>query len=151
MKITKKGEYALRGLLALASVYGEKTLNLREISRQERIPYKFLEQIMTLLKQTDFVESTKGKYGGYALSRPPKTITLGQIIRAVDGPLAPVGTAAKIKKQMQTEERHPGLFFALLEVRDAISDILDKKTLADVCEKSMELAGSKAPFQMYYI
>ena len=64
MKITKRGEYALRTLLALAFVYGQRTLSLREISEQERLPVKFLEQIMMVLKRSDFVESTKGKHGG---------------------------------------------------------------------------------------
>ena len=151
MKITKKGEYALKALLALAFVYGERTINLRQISKQEKISYKFLEQIMILLKKAGFVQSIQGKYGGYSLSRSPKEITLGQVIRTVEGPLSPIGTAAEIKKRIQTEGQHTGLYYALLEVRDAISDILDKKSLADICEKSLELSGSKTPYQMYYI
>lgn len=151
MKITKKGEYALRALLALAYAHGERTLNLREIAKHEKIPYKFLEQIMILLKRTKFVESVKGKFGGYSLARDPKEITLGQIIRAVEGPLAPIGTAVELRRKIQSEEKHPGLFVTLLEVRDAIADILDQKTLAQVCEKSLELSGSKSPYQMYYI
>ena len=150
MKITKKGEYALKALLALAFSYGERTLKLREIAKQEKIPYKFLEQIMILLKKAGLVLSVQGKYGGYSLARPPKEVTLGQIIRNVEGPLSPIGTASEMKKRIQTE-MHPGLYFVLLEVRDAISDILDKKSLADICEKSLQLSGSKSPYQMYYI
>lgn len=151
MKITKKGEYALKALLALSLTYGERTLNLREIAKQEKIPYKFLEQIMILLKKVGFVQSTQGKYGGYALARSPKSITLGEIIRAVEGPLSPIGTVAEIKKRIQAETEHPGLYVALLEVRDAVAEILDKKTLADVCEKSRELSGGKSTYQMYHI
>lgn len=151
MKITKQGEYALKALLALALVHEEKTLSLREISKQEKIPYKFLEQIMRLLKKTGFVQSTKGQYGGYCLARSPKEITLGETIRAVEGPLSPIGTKAEIKKRIQTEEHHPGLYCILLEVRDAIAEILDKKTLVDACEKSLELKSSKSVYQMYYI
>jgi Rrf2 family protein len=150
MKITKKGEYALRTLLALACVYGERTISLREIAEQEKISYKFLEQIMILLKKMRFVESTQGKFGGYALARSPKEITLGEIIRAVEGPIAPIGTTAEIKRKIQSEEKHRGLYQAFLEVRDAISEILDHKTLADVLEQSLELSRSKS-FQMYYI
>src|SRR3990167_7294939 len=116
MKITKKGEYALKTLLALASVYDERTLALREIAKEEKIPYKFLEQIMILLKKTRFVKSTQGKFGGYALARAPKEITLGEIIRAVEGPLSPIGTKTEIKKRIQTEEHHPGLYCILLDV-----------------------------------
>ena len=151
MKITKKGEYALRALLDLSFIYNERTLNLREIAKQEKIPHKFLEQIMMLLKKTGFVQSVQGKYGGYLLARPPKHITLGEIIRAVEGPLSPIGTAAEIKKKIQSQSQHSGLYFIFLEVRNAISEILDKKTLADVCDKSLELTGSKSPYQMYYI
>ncbi len=151
MKLTKKGEYGLKALLALTFVYEDRTLNLREISKLEKIPYKFLEQIMMLLKKTGFVQSVKGKYGGYSLSRSPKKITLGEIIRAVEGPLSPIGTVEEIKKRIRSEEQHPGLYDALLETRNSIADILDKKTLADVCQKSLELTGSKSVYQMYYI
>lgn len=151
MKITKRGEYSLRALLALSLVHGRKTLNLREISQEEKIPYKFLEQIMTLLKRAGFVRSIKGKFGGYLLSRSPKEITFGEVIRAVEGPLAPLETAVEIKKRIQMEENHPGLYCMFLEVRDAIADILDQKTLADVCEKSNELSSAKSTYQMYYI
>ncbi len=151
MKITKTGEYGIRALLALAFAYGQQTINLRKISKQEEIPYKFLEQIMTLLKKSGFVQSTKGKYGGYSLSRSPKKITLGEVIRAVEGPLAPISTTAEIKKRIQSESQHPGFYAALLDVRNAIAEILDKRTLADICEKSLELTGSKSNYQMYYI
>ena len=151
MKVTKKGEYALKALLALSFFYGERTLNLREIAKQEKIPYKFLEQIMLLLRKAGFIQSVQGKYGGYLLSRSPKNITLGEIIRSVEGPLSPIGTAAEIKKQIQSEGQHPGLYYTFLDVRNAIAEILDKKTLADVCDKSLELTGSKSPYQMYYI
>lgn len=152
MKITKKGEYALHALLTLASEYGGKAISLRQIAKQEKIPYKFLEQIMSYLKQSGFVESTQGKQGGYVLARSPKKIKLGEIIRAVEGPLSPIATAEEIKKRILREEHHPGLYVALLEVRDAISKILDHKTLQDVCDKSVELTGSKSSAnQMYYI
>lgn len=151
MKLTKRGEYGLKALLALACVYGQKTLSLREISVQEKLPVKFLEQIMMVLKRNGFVESVKGKHGGYSLSRPPAEIKIGEIIRAVEGPLAPVGTAREIEKKIQKEEHHAGLYSILLDVRNAIADILDKKTLADVCEKSLELARQKPERQMYYI
>jgi len=151
MKITKRGEYALKTLLALAFVYGQRTLSLREISEQERLPVKFLEQIMMVLRRSDFVESTKGKHGGYALSRPPQSITVGEIIRSVDGPLAPVGNAKEIERRIHKEDRHPGLYSTLLDVRNAISDILDHRSLADICTRSLEIGRSSESRQMYYI
>lgn len=151
MKLTKRGEYGLRTLLALACVYGQKTLSLREISVQERLPVKFLEQIMMVLKGNGLVDSVKGKHGGYSLSRPPEEITAGEVIRAVDGPLAPMMTAKEIEKMIQKDDHHPGLYAVLLDVRNAISEILDHKSLADICTKSLELARSKPTRQMYYI
>ena len=151
MKITKRGEYALKALLALAFVYGQKTLSLREISGQEKLPVKFLEQIMMVLKRSELVQSIKGKHGGYSLSRPPEEIAVGEVIRVVDGPLAPVATAQEIERRIQREERHPGLYSILLDVRNAISEILDHKSLADICTKSLELTRSSSTRQMYYI
>lgn len=151
MKITKRGEYGLKTLLALACVYGQRTLSLREISVQEHLPVKFLEQIMMVLKRNRFVDSVKGKHGGYSLSRRPAEITVGEVIRAVDGPLAPIGTAHEIERRIEREEHHAGLYSTLLDVRNAISEILDHKSLADICMRSLELARSKPARQMYYI
>lgn len=151
MKLTKRGEYGLKALLALACVYGQRTLSLREISEQEKLPVKFLEQIMMVFKRNNFVDSVKGKHGGYALARPPAEIKLGEVIRSVDGPLSPIATAEEIAKRIQKDERNPGLYSAFLDVRNAISEILDHKSLADVCTKSLELLNSKETRQMYYI
>jgi Rrf2 family transcriptional regulator, cysteine metabolism repressor len=151
MKVTKKGEYALKFLLALASSYPDKTVSLREISQTEKLPAKFLEQISMILKRSGFITSIKGKHGGYSLSRPPEKIYLGEIIRAIDGPLAPLASAAEIQRKIHKEERHPGLYAILLDVRNAISDILDKKTLADVCDKSLEMNRTRSGSSMYYI
>ena len=151
MKLTKRGEYGLKALLALACVYGQRTLSLREITVQEKLPVKFLEQIMMVFKRNRFVESVKGKHGGYSLSRPPSEITLGEVIRAVDGPLSPIATAEEIQRRIQKDERNPGLYAALFDVRNAISEILDHKSLADICTKSLELLSAKSTRQMYYI
>ncbi|MBI2167709.1 MAG: Rrf2 family transcriptional regulator [Candidatus Omnitrophica bacterium] len=151
MKLTKKGEYALRALLRLSANYPQKSLSLREISERERLPVKFLEQIMMVLKRSGLVESTKGKQGGYTLARRPEEITLGEIIRVIEGPIAPFGTALEIEKRIQKKDPHAGLFACLLEVRNAIAEIVDKKTLADICEKSRELCHSENSHPMYYI
>ncbi len=151
MKITKRGEYGLKTLLALVLVYGQRTLSLREISIHEKLPVKFLEQIMMILKRNELVESVKGKHGGYSLSRPPEEIMVGEVIRAVDGPLSPIATAEEIQKRIQRDDHHPGLYSVLLDVRNAVSDILDHKSLADVCARSRELTRSKPKRQMYYI
>ena len=151
MKLTKRGEYGLKVLLALAQASGEKTLSLRQISIRVRLPVKFLEQIMMTLKRADFVESVKGKHGGYSLSRDPSKITVGEVVRAIDGPLAPIATAKEIERRLERDERHPGLYSLLLDVRNAIAELLDHTSLADICSKSLELAHSRQSRQMYYI
>jgi len=151
VKLTKRGEYGLKALLALSLAHTQRTLSLREISEQEGLPVKFLEQIMMVFKRAGFVESTKGKHGGYVLARAPQDITVGEVVRAVDGPLAPLANAKEIERRIQREERHPGLYSVLLDVRNAISEILDHKSLADICTRSIELASSKQTRQMYYI
>ena len=152
MKITKKGEYSLRSLLVLATTYDSKeTITLREISEREDLPFKFLEQIMMDLKRARLVRSTKGKYGGYALARHPKEITLGEIIRVVDGPLAPILSAEEMEQRIEANDRNSALYTVLLDVRNAIAKILDKRTLADILEISLERSWAKANSQMYYI
>ena len=152
MKITKKGEYALRALTVLAVSYEDKeTLTLREIARRDDLPFKFLEQIMMSLKRAGLIRSAKGKNGGYILARHPKEITLGEVIREVDGPLAPILTAEEMERRVEADDRHAGLYSILLDVRNAISRILDKRTLADMVEISIDRASAKRGSQMYYI
>lgn len=152
MKITKKGEYALRALIVLASVYdGGGTLTLRQIAERDKLPFKFLEQIMMDLKHARLVQSTKGKHGGYVLARPPKEVTLGEIIRFVDGPLSPILSAEEMEHRIESDDKHAGLYSVLLDVRNAISKILDKRTLADILEISIDRASAKRGGPMYYI
>ena len=151
MKLTKRGEYGLKALLALAMVHGQRTLSLREISVHEKLPVKFLEQIMIIMKRGGFVQSVKGKHGGYSLSRAPQAITVGEVVRAIDGPLAPIETTEKIRHHIQKDDHHPGLYAILLDVRNAISEVLDHKSLADICSRSLELARSRPKKQMYFI
>jgi len=152
MKITKSGEYGLTALVTLASNFeSQKMVSLREIAESNKLSIKFLEQVMMALKRAHLVTSVKGKQGGYLLARAPKEITLGEIIRAIDGPLAPMMNAREIRKKIERKDRQSGLYMVMLDVRNAISEILDKKTLEDVLEKSMEAAWSDPSSSMYYI
>ncbi len=151
MKISRRGEYALKCLIALSFNYGRGVLQLSEISRQEGIPYKFLEQIMIVLKQGNVVRSRKGKYGGYELAKPPQEISIGEIIRLIDGPLAPTGNEQELKNMVTEKGRHCGLYAVLLDVRNAVSDILDRQTLSDICDKTLELQEKGSEAYMYFI
>jgi Rrf2 family protein len=136
MKLSRKGEYALRALicLGLGEAFGRKRLQVAEIAASDNIPEKFLEQIMNELRDGGFVEGQRGRNGGYRLSRPAEQISLGQIIRHIEGPLAPVACASHTAYERCScpDEANCGLRMLMLDVRNAISDILDRHTLGAV-------------------
>jgi Rrf2 family protein len=141
MKLSKRGEYGLRSLidLGLAHELGRDLLQLNELAESEKIPVKFLEQIVLDLKQGGFLESVRGKYGGYRLARPAKEIIAGQVVRYLDGPLAPICCVSQTAYERCScpDEAHCGLRMLMLDVRNAIANILDRYTLADVVEVTL--------------
>ena len=141
MKLSKRGEYGLRALIdiGLARELGRDLLQLNELAESEKIPVKFLEQILIDLKQGGFLDSVRGKYGGYRLSRPAKEIVIGQIVRYLDGPLAPICCVSQTAYERCScpDETHCGLRMLMLDVRNAIANILDRYTLADVVEATL--------------
>lgn len=141
MKLSKRGEYGLRALIdiGLAHELGRDLLQLSELAESEKIPTKFLEQIVLDLKQGGFLESVRGKYGGYRLARPAKEIIAGQVIRYLDGPLAPIGCVSQTAYERCTcpDEAHCGLRMLMLDVRNSIANILDRYSLADVVEVTL--------------
>src|SRR5580692_10035498 len=142
MKISKKGEYALRSLINLgfAAEVRRDLVQVSELAELEQLPMKFLEQILQALKEAKFVESVRGKYGGYRLAKSARDITIGQVVRLIDGPLAPIGCVSATAYERCTcpDEAHCGLRMLMLDVRNAISGILDRYTLADVVEITVE-------------
>ena len=153
MKLSKKGEYALRALidLGIAAEVGRSLVQVSELANNEQLPVKFLEQIMQLLKEEGFVASQRGKFGGYRLARPAARIAVGQVVRLIDGPLAPIGCVSQsaYEKCSCPDEAHCGLRMLMLDVRNAITSILDRHTLADVVEvtlRKMRRDGVALPF-----
>ena len=141
MKLSKKGEYALRSLinLGIAAEVGRSLVQVAELADHEQLPVKFLEQIMQALKEARLVESERGKFGGYRLAKPAKKITIGEVVRLIDGPLAPIGCVSQSAYEKCTcpDEAHCGLRMLMLDVRNAIAGILDRYTLADVVEVTL--------------
>jgi Rrf2 family protein len=113
-----------------------KLVQVSELAENEQLPVKFLEQILQALKEGGIVESQRGKFGGYRLGRPAKKIYIGEVVRLIDGPLAPIGCVSQTAYEPCTcpDEAHCGLRMLMLDVRSAIADILDRYTLADVVE-----------------
>ena len=118
MRISKKGEYALRAMIYLSLNYKKDFVQIQKISEKEKIPEKFLEQILLELKKAGFLQSRRGIGGGYGLIKPPNEITLAQVIRIIDGPLAPLSCVSKWAHISCPEEKNCGLYRVMLDVRD---------------------------------
>lgn len=138
MRLSKRGEYGLRAMIRLAH-YGDQhpIVQIKEIAEDENIPVKFLEQILLALKNAGLLNSKKGINGGYYLARPPELISLSQIVRALDGPLAPIRCVSQMayEKCDCPDEELCGLRMVMLDVRNAIASILEQTTLADVIKR----------------
>jgi len=139
MKLSKRSEYGIRALIYLASrPTGEGLVPIREVANVEQIPIKFLEQILLSLKNAGLVNSRMGSDGGYYLSKPADQIMLGQVIRILDGPLAPIRCVSQTAYERCPscpDETTCGLRMVMLDVRNAISDILDHTSLQDVARR----------------
>jgi Rrf2 family protein len=135
MKISQKGLYALQAMMMLARHADQGAIRIRDIAYEERLPEKFLELILLELKNARIVESVRGAKGGYQLRRSPAEIHLSEIIRLVDGPLAPFGDAEQLRDLIDRDAEHRALYRVFLDVRDAAAKILENTTLADIIQK----------------
>jgi len=132
MKVSQKGLYALQALMMLTRHYQEGAIRIRDIAYEENLPEKFLELILLELKNARIVESARGAKGGYHLRRPPSEIRLSEIIRLIDGPLAPFGDAEQLRSLIDRDDDRRSLYKLFLDVRDAAAKILDSTTLAEL-------------------
>jgi len=132
MRISKKGLYALEAMLRLAEDYHAAPVTIHSIATSEGIPEKFLELILRDLKSARLLESVRGARGGYRLKRHPSKIYLGEIIRTIDGPLAPFADAQGLRRLVKQDRRHSALYRVFLDVRNAAARILDHTSLAEV-------------------
>jgi Rrf2 family protein len=141
MKISQKGLYALQAMMMLARRHHEGAIKIRDIAYEEVLPEKFLELILLELKNARMVESVRGAKGGYQLRRDPAEIRLSEIIRLIDGPLAPFADAEQLRELIDRDLPHRALYQVFLDVRDAAARILDHTTLADLIADRSPLAG----------
>ena len=136
--LSHKSKYALKAMMVLAKEYGQGPILIADIAQREGIPRKFLELILLELRNRGILQSKKGKGGGYFLGRPPQQVSLGEILRDIDGPLAPIACVshtAYVRCQDCRDERTCGVRMAMQEVRDATAKILDSTTLADALKR----------------
>ena len=153
MHLTKRGEYALRALidLGIAEKLGRPLLQIRELAEKENIPIKFLEAILVDLKGSGYLKSLRGRQGGYQLAVPMESIHIGDVVRGIEGPLAPIRCASVTAYQRCScpDEVHCGLRILMVDVRNAIAAILDRYTLADVVKvtlRGIRRDGAPMPF-----
>jgi Rrf2 family protein len=136
MRLSTKGEYASRAMLELSVRYAEGALHIRDISAAQGIPERFLEQILLQLKRAGYLRSRKGPKGGYFLAKPPSRISVAEVIRVMDGPLAPIDCVSVTAHDPCPRESYCGLKGLWKEVRDAVAEILERTTFEDMAERS---------------
>ena len=132
MKLTRRSEYALLALIHLARAKGEGYVAVAAIAEAQGLPAKFLEQLLMALKRARLVKSQKGPHGGYRLARPAEKISLAEVIRLLDGALAPTESVSTYFYEPTPVEREKRLLRVFKEIRDVISARLEKTTLSDV-------------------
>ncbi|MEX2161321.1 MAG: Rrf2 family transcriptional regulator [Anaerolineales bacterium] len=146
MRLSKRGEYGIRAMLymarAAAAAPGE-LVQIKQIAENENIPIKYLEQIMLTMRHAGLLHSRMGVGGGYQLAKPAASLNLGQIVRTLDGPLAPVNCVSHMAYEPCDcpDEATCGLRLAMLDVRNNIASVLDNTTLADIVSRTSALAG----------
>jgi len=153
MKLSLRGEYALRALIVLGQNYGSGVVRIQTVSEQQNIPQGFLAQILNDLKSGHFVESRRGVAGGYRLARPPREIPLAPVIRHIEGALAPVSCVSEnfYKKCSCPNESFCAIRSVMTEVRTSILEILERVTVADLCERTHLLSAEAAGVSDYAI
>jgi len=146
--LTKRSKYALKALLMLAEEHRPGPVLVTELAERQRIPKKFLEAILLDLKRHGLLQSKKGRGGGYSLRRDPQEITIGQVIRLLDGPLALVPCASQtayMRCEECVDEATCGVRLAMKEVRDATAKILDHMTLSGLNTRTLAGRASRRP------
>jgi Rrf2 family protein len=148
MKLSTKGRYAARAMEELAIRYGEGPIMLRKIACRQNVSVRYLERIMAALVAAGLVRSTRGKHGGFSLTKPPSTITLAQVVQTVEGPITPVACVDDPELCKRSNECVTRDIWGKAKL--AMLDVLESVTLADLVEKHKEKAASpKKP--VYYI
>lgn len=141
MKLSLRGEYALRAMMVLGLNYEKEVVRIKTISEQQNIPKRFLEQILNDLKSAGLVQSRRGIAGGYRLARSPDQISLASVVRHIEGALAPVSCVSEqfYEKCSCPDESRCAIRSVMKEVRDAVVSVAERVTIAELCSRSRKL------------
>lgn len=132
MRLSRKGEYACLAILDLAEHYGEGYVKTADICKRKEIPKSYLEQILLILRRARYVRSARGTEGGHMLVKPPSAINVAEIVRLIDGPLAPVESASEYYYDHTPIEKSSNFLKLLKEIRDYVSHKLEQTTFEDL-------------------
>ena len=148
MRLSKKGEYAIRALIEIgfeSKLRPKSLIQISTVAQRTNIPEKFLEQILLALRNGGVLKSKRGVEGGYSLAKTPEEITLGEVIRLLDGPLAPIPCVSQTAYEPCScpDEESCGLRIAMQQVRDAIASILDNYKLSRLIQEVQKHRSSK--------
>lgn len=143
MKVSTRGEYGVRAMVALARNYGEGPMSITAVARESSVPYAYLEQLIVPLRRAGLVASKRGAQGGYVLTRDPNEIRVGEVYRVMEGPVAPMDCVSEDEEDQTCPlidacETRP----VWLKVRDSIVDAIDSMTLGDLITPSAAMAPS---------
>lgn len=144
MKITFKGDYATKIILDLAHAYNKGVTQIKDIAKRQDIPERFLEQIITVLKNARYINTVRGPKGGVWLAKDPAKITLGEIVRLMEGPTSPITCVSKSCRTYCSFENRCVLKGVWGEVRDKVNEIVDHTTFADLVERSKKMEPDAA-------
>jgi Rrf2 family cysteine metabolism transcriptional repressor len=151
MRISQRCEYALRALFELARRAEEGPVRIEEIARAQKIPKNFLANLLVQLKRGRFVQSRKGPEGGYFLSRPPRQITVGEVVRFLDGPIGPIQCVARPGAERCPTFPGCGLFPLWKRLHEALAGLVDRTSIADLVEEERRANAEREKILMYHI
>lgn len=135
MKLSRRSEYACLALVELSENYGKRLTKIKDIAKRKKIPRKYLEQILLILKKAGFLKSKRGAEGGYKLSKSPDKIFLAEIIRLMDGALAPVESVSKYFYEPTPIEQNKKLVGLFKEIRNYVANKMENTSFADLIKK----------------
>jgi len=135
MRLSTKGHYGLKAMFDLAMHYGAGPVPLKSVAERQSISGHYLEQLIAVLRKGGLVKSVRGAQGGYVLARPPEEIRVGDVIRVLEGPIAPVGCVSELKTTECDQADHCITRTVWARVRDSITQVMDSISLADMCRE----------------
>jgi Rrf2 family protein len=150
LKLSTKGEYGLRAVFDLAQRFGQGPISLKSVAERQEISEHYLEQLIAVLRKAGLVKSVRGAQGGYILARDPQEVTVGDVIRVLEGPIAPMDCVNEEEKEYCSRSDSCVTKGIWEKVRDSINEVLDSITLRDMCEEA-EKVGRNKEYLMYHI